>query len=274
MKNALSMALMQSALLLILSAYATAETVVIPGSGNPEYVLAQLAKAFNSRQKEHQIIIPETTGTAGGLRAVTEGTAILARVGRPLKETERAGGITYHPLGRDPVVFVVGEGVSVKALDMAQILDIYTGKLTNWSELGGKPGTIRAIGREVTDASRQAIGSKVPVFVSLNFHENVKLVNLDTQMLELLDRFPNSIGFLNRSALSAAKSHYTVLTVNSVEVNTENITSGMYPFWLEFGLIYKENALTPAAREFLSFIESPDGAQVMRLHGVVLLKPI
>jgi len=82
-----------------------AEELVIPGSGNPEYVLTQLAKAFNQRQNQHTVTIPTSTGTAGALRDVEVGTASLGRVGRPLKEDERKKGIVYVALGRDPVVF-------------------------------------------------------------------------------------------------------------------------------------------------------------------------
>ncbi|WP_243358494.1 substrate-binding domain-containing protein [Fundidesulfovibrio terrae] len=264
-----SQAMMLCVLVLSLVTNAAAETLVIPGSGNPEYVLDQLAKAFNSRQKRHQVVIPETIGTAGAVRAVTDGTATLARVGRPLKEAELAGGVLYCPLGRDPVVFVGGAGVSVGTVTMDQMLDIYTGKLTNWRELGGNPGTIRAIGREVTDASRQAIGRGVAVFADLKLHEGVKVVHLDSQMIELLDRFPNSVGFLNRSALSAAKTKLVYITLDSMGLNVETLESGRYPFWIEFGLIYKERTLTEAGREFLDFVNSPEGKDILRMHGVM-----
>jgi phosphate transport system substrate-binding protein len=246
-----------------------AETLIIPGSGNPEYVLRELAQAFNSQQKQHQVIIPPTTGTAGALREVTEGTASIGRVGRPLRETELSSGLAYHPLGRDPVVFVGGAGVSVRAVTRAQMVDVYTGKLSNWRDLGGKPGPLRVIGREGTDASRQAIARDIKAFSDMNFHESVKFVHLDTQMIELLDRFPTSIGFLNRSALSAAKTKLVVLALDSVEPNAENLASGRYPLWVEVGLIYKAGQLTEAGREFLKFVDSPTGMRLLRAHGLV-----
>jgi phosphate transport system substrate-binding protein len=260
-------------LALSLAAPVAAETLTIPGSGNPEYVLGELAKAFNSQQKQHQVLIPPTTGTAGALRDVTQGTASIGRVGRPLKDVERTGGMTYHPLGRDPIAFAGGALVTGRTITRAQIVDIYAGKLTNWRDLGSKPGPIRAIGREVTDASRQAIARDIKVFASMVFDENVKIVNLDTQMIELLDRFPTSIGFLNRSALMAAKTRPVLLALDRIEPTADNVRSGRYPFWLEFGLIYQAGALTPAGQAFLTFVDSPAGVHVLRSNGVLPAEP-
>ena len=185
-----------------IAAPAQAEELVIPGSGNPEYVLGALAKAFNAAQNRHRVSVPPSIGTAGALREVEQGSATLGRVGRPLKEAELAKGLKYIALGRDPVVFVAGAAVTVRNLTRSEAIDIYTGKLTDWRGLNGKPGPIRAIGREGTDTSRQAIARAINAFVDISYAEQVKMVHLDPQMIELLDRYPTSLGFLNRSALA------------------------------------------------------------------------
>ncbi|MEQ1805668.1 MAG: substrate-binding domain-containing protein [Burkholderiaceae bacterium] len=93
-------------------AQAHAEVLTVPGSGNPEYVLRVLAKAFNAQSGEHRVEVPPSSGTAGALRDVEQGVALLGRVGRPLKDAEQKRGLKYLPLGRDAVVFVGGAGVS------------------------------------------------------------------------------------------------------------------------------------------------------------------
>lgn len=257
-----------------LAATAGAETLSIPGSGNPEYVLGELAKVFNRQQSQHQVRIPPSTGTAGALRDVTEGTASIGRVGRPLKDSERTGDLRYLPVGRDPIAFVAGSAVSVRAVTGAQMMDVYRGKLTNWRDLGGTPGQIRAIGREPTDASAQAIAKHIKEFASLVMPESIKVVHLDPQMIDLLERFPTSLGFLNRSALSAAKKPLVFLTLDAVEPSADNVASGRYPLWLEFGLVYKPAALTEAGRAFLSFLASPPGLAVLHANGVLPSVPV
>lgn len=256
------------AALLVISP-ASAETLVIPGSGNPEFILKELANAYNSQQAQHRVVVPTTIGTAGALREVTEGRATMGRVGRPLKGKELELGLTYHPLGRDPVAFVAGAGASVSNISTQQTIDIFTGKIGNWRDLGGKPAAIRAIGREPTDASRQSIMKEIKAFADLQYHSSVKIVLLDTQLIDLLDRFPTSFGFLNRSAISAATTKLTALKLDSVEPDAENVKAGRYRIWTELGLIYRSSSLTDAGRSFLDFIESPRGNELLRAHGVL-----
>ena len=251
---------------------AKAETLTIPGSGASEYVLNVLAKAFNSQQTQHRVVVPPTTGTAGALRDIASGKASIGRVGRPLKDSELSAGLTYLPLGRDPVAFVGGSGVTVRNISRDQVLNIYRGKLTNWQDLGGRSGVIRAIGREPTDSSRQAIARGMQAFENIQCAESVKLVHLDTQMIELLDRFPTSLGFLNRSALNAARTRLTLFSLDSVEPTPEKMASGQYLLWTELGLVYKDAALTDAGRSFLSFVESPAGKQLLFSHGIIPAK--
>ncbi len=128
---------------------------------------------------------------------------------------------------------------------------------------------MRAIGRESTDASRQAINRVVKPFETVVFGEGVKVVHLDPQMLELLDRYPGSLGFLNRSALAACKTPIVYLTLDGVEPSPPNVGTGRYKVFVELGLIHKGSTLSPAANAFLAFIRSSAGVGILRQHGVL-----
>ena len=92
LNSGLARALGLALLTFVLAGTSRAEDLVIPGSGNPEYVLGQLAQAFNARQSQHRVVVPPSTGTAGALRDVGEGLSPLGRVGRTLKDDERKQG--------------------------------------------------------------------------------------------------------------------------------------------------------------------------------------
>lgn len=251
-----------------------AEDLAIPGSGNPEHVLGELAAAFNKQYPAHRVTVPSLTGMAGALREVEAGTASIGRVGRTLKDEERSKGFTYVPLGRDAVVFVAGASVTARTISQSQVVDTYAGKTTDWRELGGKPGPIRAISREATNPAREAINRVIRPFETIVFGENIKSVHLDPQMIELLDRYPSSLGFLNQSALAACRTGIVRLALDGVEPTLENLEIGRYPLWLDLGLIYKPGGLTPAGKAFLDFVKSPAGARILREHGVVPGAPV
>lgn len=258
---------------LMLASAALAEELSIPGSGNPEYVLTQLANAFNQQQNQHTVTVPPSTGTAGALHDVEAGTASLGRVGRLLKDEERNKGIAYVALGRDPVAFAAGANVTARTITPTQVIEVFSGKLTDWRELGGDPGPIRAIGRETTDASRRAIARLIKPFDDMAYGENVKIVHLDPELIMLLDRFPTSLGFLNQSALRACKSQIVHLALDGVAPTAENLEQERYPIWVELGLIYKPDALTPAGKAFLEFVRSAAGERVLREYGVLPARP-
>jgi phosphate transport system substrate-binding protein len=172
-------------------------------------------------------------------------------------------------LGRDPVAFIGGAGVTVKGLTQAQLIDAYTGKVINWKELGGKPLPIRAVGREASDTLRISIARVVKPFENITFGEGVKTVSFDPQIVELMDRFPGSLGFLNRSGLGRAKTKLVVLDLDGVTPNAQNVAAGRYGIWVDFGLIHKTGALSPGAKAFVDFTRSSEGLRILKEHGVL-----
>lgn len=246
-----------------------AEEIVIPGSGNPEFVLGRLAAEFNARQSAHRVLVPPSIGTAGGLRDLRAGKAALARVGRRLTDAEGAGEFVFVSLGRDPVVFVGGAAVTATSIDRDRAVAAYEGRVTDWKELGGASAPIRAIGRESSDASRRVLAEAIPRFAEIAYAPTVRLVHLDPQLIEMLDRYPSSLAFINRSALGAATKPLKVLALDGVPPTAENVATGRYPLSLEPGLIHRKGDPGPAAEAFLRFIRSAEGAGILRDNGFV-----
>lgn len=151
----------------------------------------------------------------------------------------------------------------------AQVIEVYSGKLTNWRELGGRPAPIRVIGRESTDTARQSINRVIKPFENITCGDDVKLVHLDPQMLDLLDRYPASLGFVNRSALAACKTKVVPIALDGVDGLPQNVALGRYPLWIDFGLIHKAGPLSPAAKAYVAFARSTVGVGILREHGVM-----
>jgi len=249
---------------------AAAEDLVVPGSGNADHALSLLVDAFNRNQQSHRVVLSPTSGSAAAIRDVESGVAVLGRVGRPLTDAERARGLVFVPIARDPVLLVGGTDVTARALTTQQVLAIYTGQVTHWQQIGGSHGPIRAIGREPSDASRRALGRAIAPFETIRFDDRVKIVQLDSQMIDLLDRYPTSLGFLNRSALNAARTRLVELSLEGAAATADAVQAGRHDLWVEVGLIHKAGRVTPAARAFMNFVRSTDGESVLSSQGMIL----
>ena len=116
-----------------------AETLVIPGTGACEPVLKDLAAAFNAKHPGKEVIIPPTIGTRGGLRELLNKNCLLARIVMPLEPGKIDPRLQYQVFARDAMVFAVGAGVEVQSLTLPQLVDIFSGKITDWAEVGGRP---------------------------------------------------------------------------------------------------------------------------------------
>ena len=253
--------------LALLSPVAAAE-LVIPGSGDCEYVLARLAEAFEKLKPGSRIVVPASTGSAGGVAAVQDNQAILGRIARALKPEEERAGLKTLQFGRDPVVFAVGERVTLKSISEARLLEVFGGKVRNWSELGGDAAPIRLVVREKTDTSFVVISKLMPRFAALQFDDSAKLVAKTPEMIDLLARYKTAIGWATASAIKAAGGTIRALAIEGVEPGPATVASGKYPLATDYALVFREERLTREAREFMAYVVSPAGQELLRSHGL------
>lgn len=252
-----------------LPAAAGAEVLEIPGTGSCEVLLQELAAAFNARHPEHRVLVPRSIGTAGALRLVTSDQAELARVGRPLTKGEKDQGLTYLSLAWDLVVFAVGAKAPVKNITTPQLVEVFTGKVTNWQTLGGHQAPIRLLLRESLDSSLVVIQKHLEAFRNITFDPAGKVTYTDHNMLLLLQKYDYAIGWLTYSSLKGAKTPVYALALDGVAPTQENARAGRYQLLSEYALVFKEKRLTDLARRFLGFILSNEGQVVMEQSGVI-----
>lgn len=253
----------------VLATAAGAEPLVIPGAGPPEAGLRALGAAFSKANPGTRVVVPPSTGIAGGIRAVSKEEAVIGRIARRLKDDEIRSGLKQVVIAADAVVFAVGSQVGVKTLTHAQVLDVFSGRLDDWQALGAERGPIRVLVREPTEIAHQAIRRHVAGFESIAFTEYAKLVNADFEMIESLDRFKTAIGWLTASSLTLSRTPVRAVALDGVAPTPENVASGRYPMAVEHVLIFKEDRLTDLARRFIAFATSEAGREVLRAHGVV-----
>lgn len=247
---------------------AQAADLVIPGSGDCEFVLARLAETFEKAHPGRKVDVPASTGSTGGVQAVQKNAAVLARIARPLKPDEASSGLKAVVFGRDAVVFAVGGRVAVSSLTAAQFADVFAGRVANWRDLGGEPAPIRLVVREESDSTILLLRSRLEPFRTLRMGETAKMVTRTQDMLDMLTRYKTAIGWATNSAVRAAGAGVRAMALDGVSPTEATVASGKYPLATEYALVFKEERLTPEAREFLAFVGTVTASAALRSLGV------
>ena len=242
-------------------------TLVFAGSGTNLPIIRVLARAFQRSHPGITIEVPAIIGSTSGIRAAADGAIAIGLISRPLKENEKGLGLDVVTYGHTPLVIGVHPSVAEENISYAGIIDIYRGKKRNW-----KDGTeIIVLTREPGDSTIEVLTRSVPGFREV-YEESLKakrwavLLN-DLDMAQFLAKTPHAIGFSDLGALTIEQHRIKPLRVNGVAPTLKNAQSGRYPLVKPLMFVYHKEKLPPAAREFLTFVRSQDGASILRANG-------
>jgi phosphate transport system substrate-binding protein len=243
-------------------------TLAVPGTGACELVLGELAEAYNLGNPEEPIVVPPSTGTGGGIKAVLSGEAQLARVARRLKAEEEQQGLVYLLFARDAVAFVVGKQVEISNMNTGQLAAIFTGKIENWKEVGAEAGLIRVVGREPGDSSLIVIQEHLKEFRDIVFTSKAKILLYDRDAVETLAKYKSSVGFIPLSAARWAGGAIKPISLDGVAPTRANILAGTYRLVEDYAFVYKKE-LSPGAGRFVDFVFSKEGQQILDKNDMI-----
>jgi phosphate transport system substrate-binding protein len=241
--------------------------LVIPGTGDSQRLLRLLAHRYEELHPGTKIVIPKSVGSGGGIRAVGEGEAEIGRIARTLKKSEERYGLTYHSCAYSPVIFAVHPSVeNIAGLSTAEIIGIYSGKITDWSEVGGPSKKIYPVGREPGDSSRAVIEKNLKGFGGIESRRE-KVYYTTLAAVSAIEEHEYTIGYGPLSALY--HTGLRILDVDGVEPNEANVLSGRYPLFVPFGVVTRE-PLSPLARSFTDFLGGGEARKIMSENGCYL----
>ena len=169
---------------------------------------------------------------------------------------------------RDLLVFAVGERVRLNQLSVEQLEGIYTGKIKNWSELGEEDMPIRILSRQPGDTNLVIIQHHLKGFSENSVTPRGKILFTDQEMIEMIKKYPSSIGFCTRSEL-LMEGLTNILTLGDMKPEPEEANSGRYPLVITYYLIFKEKRLGKAGKRFLDYIFSNKGRERIQGHELV-----
>ena len=128
------------------------------GSTSMEKVIGALSEQFMA-DNSGVTVTYDPTGSGAGIEAASNGSADIGLSSRALKDEEAAGGLTGTTVALDGIAIIVNAGSKVENLTVEQIAQIFTGEITDWSQVGGEAGTISCIGREAGSGTRDGFES-------------------------------------------------------------------------------------------------------------------
>lgn len=233
------------------------------GSTSMEKVVKGLAELF-MEENSGVTVNYSGTGSGAGVEAAVSGTADIGLASRSLKDEEKAKGAVEHIVALDGVAVVVHPGNTVNDLTVEQIAQIFTGEITNWSQLGGTDAPIAVYGREAGSGTRGAFEEIVDVEDACVY---VNEYSSTGDMVGSVAGNPNAIGY---ASLSAVNDTVKALKVNGVDCTEDTIKDGSYSIQRPFVMITREGVeLSPAAQAFLDYALSTEAAEIIALAGAV-----
>lgn len=183
--------------------------------------------------------------------------------------------LEIDPLGRDGLVFIVNVNNPIESLTVDQIRDIYTGKITDWSEVGGESGEIRAFQRNSTSGSQTLLNKLVMNGEQTMEPEKDMLVGTMGQLIESVAGFDGSgsaIGFSVYYYAEKMKSdpNLKMIKVEDVAPSNESIEDGTYPLVNDFYIAIRasEESDSPV-RRLRDWMLSENGKSLLEEEGYV-----
>ncbi len=246
------------------AAEAVTGTVSTDGSTSMEKVIGALGEAFMEANSGVTFTY-NPTGSGSGIQAVQEGRCDIGLSSRALKkDEEKQAGLTETVLAYDGIAMIVNPENPVTDLTLAQIADIYTGKITNWSQVGGKDAQIVLIGREAGSGTRSGFEEIAEVKDQCQYRQELSSTG---DVITTVAQNPGAIGY---ASLASVKDTVKALQVGGVTPSEATVKDGSYAIQRPFVLATKTGAqLNPAARAFFDYVTSGKANDIITAAGVV-----
>ena len=237
-------------------------SVATDGSTSMEKVIGALGEAFQNDTGISFTYNP--TGSGSGIKAVQEGRCDIGLSSRDLKDEEKEAGLTGTVLAYDGIAIIVHPENPVADLSLETIAKIYTGEITNWSEVGGNDAEIVLIGREAGSGTRDGFESITDTEEACQYRQELTSTG---DVITTVSQNPGAIGY---ASVASVKDTVKALTVDGVAPTEETIKDGSYVVQRPFVLVTKTGVeLSDAAFKFFTYITSADANEIIAAAGVV-----
>ena len=238
--------------------------VNVVGSTSIQPFAEFLAQEYGRKNPGQQVEV-QGGGSTAGLEAAANGLADIGMCSRSLKP-EEAQRFTQILIARDGLAIVVNPINPVSSLTIDQLLGLFSGRVKNWKDVGGRDGPVRPITREEGSGTRES-------FVKLVMgKERISRAALTQEsngaVKELVKGDSAAIGYMS---LGLVGKELKAVSVDGVEASTANVLAGTYKLTRPF-LFVTTGTVRPEAQQFIGYVLSPEGQKILETEGLVRAK--
>ena len=236
--------------------------ITISGSTSVGPTMEVLAEAY---QKNNDVKIEvQQVGSSAGIKNTIEGTSNLGMSSRDLKD-EEAQSVEGTQIAIDGIAVVTNKNNKVQDLTVAQVKDIFTGKITNWKEVGGADAQIVVVSREEGSGTRDGF-QDILGFKSEELTKDAQISDGSGNVKSTVEGNENAIAYIS---FGYVKDGIKSVKVDGVEANDDNVVSGKYPISRPFLVVNKKDDMSDEAKSFVDFIMSDKGQNIVAEEGFI-----
>ena len=244
------------------AAAALSGNVAAGGSTSMKNVIAALTEGF-AEVEPGVTVSYDPTGSGAGITGAADKTLDIGLSSRALKDDEKAD-VEGTTIALDGIAIIVNNASKVEDLTVDQLKQMFTGEITNWSEVGGDDGEIVLIGREAGSGTRDGFESIVDVKDSCKYAQELTATGA---VISAVEANPLAIGY---ASLSAVGDTVKMVTVGGVECSEDTVKDGSYEVQRPFVFVTNKSVtLSEQAQAFFDFATSADAADLIRTAGAV-----
>lgn len=237
------------------------------GSTSMEKYASALAESFMEKYPNVSVTV-EFVGSGAGIEAVTAGNADIGNSSRNLKDDEKKSGAVENIVAMDGITVCVDRKNTVANLTKQQLIDIYIGAVTNWSELGGSDMPIVVVGRESGSGTRSAFEEILGVVDMCDYANEL---DSSGAVLAKVAFTPGAIGYVS---LDVVDDSVIALSLEGIGATADNIREGSYflsrPFVMATkGAISEQGELVQV---WFGYVYSEEGQEIASQVGLVTVQ--
>ena len=240
-------------------------TITVSGSTSVGPLMEKIAEKYEEENSNISIEINQT-GSYAGIKDAMDGISQIGMSSRDLKD-EEAAKVKATVLAYDGVAVITNTGNSVKELTIGQIRDIFTGKITNWSEVGGSNAPIVVVSREAGSGTRIAFEEGVE-YSEEELVKDAIISKGNGDVKTTVSTNENAIGFVSFEYVDDAISS---INVNGIEPTAANVKAGSYALSRPFLAVTNEQYITEDSQKLIDYITSEEGQQIVEDNKLITI---